>query len=110
MGLLTSLKDPERYLNTLLDKLSSLVLQQRWLQTASHLDETAVLARSTERQVKELEKRVISAQLMNLNFTDDTKQQVEDLALECNELRSTVATLSRSQQCDVNVSSELQRQ
>ncbi|CAI9630898.1 unnamed protein product [Alternaria burnsii] len=110
VGLLTSLKDPEQCLNTLLDNVSSLVLQQRWLQTASHLDETAILARSTERQVKELEKRVISAQLMNLNFTDDTKQQVEDLALECNELRSTVATLSCSQRCDANLSLELQRQ
>ena len=110
VGLLTSLKDPEQCLKTLLDNLNSLVLQQRWLRTASHLDETAVLARSTERQVKELDRRVMSAKLMNLNLADDTKQHVENLALQCNELRSTVATLSHSQQCDGNVSLELQKQ
>jgi len=110
VGLLTSLKDPEQCLKTLLDNLSSLVLQQRWLQTTSHLDEIASLARSTERHVKELDERVVSVRLMSLNLADDTKQHVENLALQYNELRSTVASLSRSQQCDVNVSSELQRQ
>jgi hypothetical protein len=58
MGLFASPKDPEQSLEELQNNLSSLVLQQEWLRTAAHLDETAVLARGTARYVKEINGRV----------------------------------------------------
>jgi hypothetical protein len=110
VGLFTSPKDPEQSLKELQNNLSSLVLQQRWLRTAAHLEETAILARGTERFVKELDGRVASSSLINLDLTKEAKQHVETLLLQCNKLRSTLATSSHPQRYDSNVSAELQRQ
>jgi hypothetical protein len=60
--------------------------------------------------VKELEERVASASLINLNLTEETKQHVKALLLQCNKLRSTLATSSHRQQYDSNVSAEFQQQ
>lgn len=109
VGLFASPEDPDLSLKELQNNLTSVVLQQRWLRTAAHLEETAVLARGTERHVKELDKRVASAGLINLNLTKERKH-TRTLLLQCNKLRSTLATSSHPQQCDSNVSAELQIQ
>jgi hypothetical protein len=110
MGLFTSPEDPEQSLKELQNNFSPLVLRQKWLRTAAHLDETAVLARGTERHVKELEQRVASAGLINLKLTKETRRHVRTLLLQCNKPRTTLTTSSHLQHCDSNVSAELQRQ
>jgi len=110
MGLFAPPRDPEQSLEELQNNLSSLVLRQEWLRTTAHLDETAVLARGTARYVKELNGRVASAGLINLNLAEETRQHVRTLLQQYNKLQSTLATSSHPQQCDSNVSAELQRQ
>jgi hypothetical protein len=107
VGLFASPDDPEQSLNELQNNLSTVVLQRECLRTTARLDETA---RGTARYVRELDKRVASAGLSNLELTKEIRQQLRDLQLQCNRLRSAYTTPSDSQQWNLKLLTELESQ
>ncbi|KAF2621095.1 hypothetical protein BU25DRAFT_426742 [Macroventuria anomochaeta] len=110
VGLYASPEDPEQSLKELQNNLTSVMLQREWLRTTAQLEETAILARDTARHVKEISERVASEGSINLQLMEETRQQVRDLQLQCNDLRLGQTTSSHSQQCNSKLSTELQRQ
>jgi hypothetical protein len=110
VGLFESPEDPEQSLQELENNLTSIVAQQERCKTTVQLERTIDLARSTERHVKEVDERVTSEILGHCGLMKEIRRQVMSLQLRNDKLRSAQISSDNSQQRNLKLLVELQRQ
>ncbi|KAH5467033.1 hypothetical protein HBI28_206760 [Parastagonospora nodorum] len=78
-------------------------MHRQWVQTACQLD------KNTRRDLRDLNERLASDALHNINITDETRQDVANLHSMFHELRLACPTLSNLRRRDVKLRSEIEQ-
>jgi hypothetical protein len=108
-GLHVSSNDPERNIRELRHNLTAIMMHRKWVQTTCQLDNNTTLVRNTRRDLRELNERVASDALHNINVLDETRQDVANLQSMFHKLRLACPIPSNLRQRDAKLRSEIEQ-
>jgi hypothetical protein len=108
-GLHVSSNDPERNIRELRDNLTAIMMHRKWEQTTCQLDKNTTLVRNTRRDLRELNERIASDLLHNINMTDETRQDVANLQSMFHKLQLACPTPNNLRQRDAKLRSEIEQ-